>query len=337
MTVPIKINTRRQFVSNAATYGAAMASSLHTTHVLAQAFPSRTIRIVVPFNAGGPVDLLARGLSARLTTSLNQPVIVENKGGAATIIGTDHVVKSAPDGYSLLLVGAGARAILPAVANLPYDPSKDLAAVTRVAASAQIFVVSPRIAAKGVTSMKALTAYARANPGHLTVGSVGAGTITSLVAELYKKEQSLQVVDVPYRGGAPAVQALAGNEIDLLTADVAAVIPLIQSKRLHGIAVTANQRSVDLPDVPTVVEAGYASLVAINSYCLFAPAKTPREVITRINQAVSSALATPELRALIEKAGMQVAGNTPEELEALLVEQTAKWMPLAKSLGIRLN
>mgnify|MGYP000131310584 CR=1 FL=1 len=314
-------------------YGLAQSSSSD--------YPNKAIRIVVPFNAGGPVDIIARSLGARLAPLIKQAVIVDNKGGASTIIGTDNVVKSAPDGYSLLLVGSGARSILPAITKLPYDPERDLQAVSLAVASPQIFVISPQLAAKlavkGVTNLKTLTAYAQANPGKLNMGSVGAGTITSLVGELYKREQSLKVVDVPFRGGAPAVQALMAGDIDLLMADVAAVIPQIQGGKIVGLAVTDSKRAKELPGVQSVVEAGYPSLVAVNAYCLFAPAKTPRDVVAKIQKAVTAALATPELRTQFEKSGMQAVGSTSEELEKLLQAQTTKWTPLARALGVRIE
>jgi tripartite-type tricarboxylate transporter receptor subunit TctC len=300
-------------------------------------YPNKAIRIVVPFNAGGPVDIIARSLGARLAPLIGQAVIVDNKGGASTIIGTDNVVKSAPDGYSLLLVGSGARSILPAITKLPYDPERDLQAVSLAVSSPQIFVASPQLVAKGVTSLKALTAYAQANAGKLNMGSVGAGTITSLVGELYKREHSLKVVDVPFRGGAPAVQALMAGDIDLLMADVAAVIPQIQGGKIVGLAVTDTKRAKELPHVPSVVEAGYPSLVAVNAYCLFAPAKTPRDIVAKIQKAVATALATPELRTQFEKSGMQAVGSTSEDLEKLLQTQTAKWTPLARALGVRID
>lgn len=329
--------TRRIFTSLAG--GIPLASLIPSAFAQNSAadYPNKTIRIVVPFNAGGPVDIIARSLGARLAPLIGQAVIVDNKGGASTIIGTDNVVKSAPDGYSLLLVGSGARSILPAITKLPYDPERDLQAVSLVVSSPQIFVASPQLVAKGVTSLKALTAYAQTNAGKLNMGSVGAGTITSLVGELYKREQSLKVVDVPFRGGAPAVQALMAGDVDLLMADVAAVIPQIQGGKIVGLAVTDTKRAKELPHVPSVVEAGYPSLVAVNAYCLFAPAKTPRDIIAKIQKAVTTALATPELRTQFEKSGMQAVGSTSEELEKLLQAQTAKWTPLARALGVRVD
>jgi tripartite-type tricarboxylate transporter receptor subunit TctC len=337
MKVSMPAVNRRTFVTKVVGLPLVTFAPIGYSHAQASDFPARAIRIVVPFNAGGPVDIIARSLSARLAPLLGQAVIVDNKGGASTIIGTDHVVKSAPDGYSLLLVGSGARAILPAIAKLPYDPERDLQAVSLAVASPQIFVASPQLAAKGVADLKTLTAYARTHPGKLNMGSVGAGTITSLVGELYKREQSLQLVDVPFRGGAPAVQALMAGEIDLLMADVAAVIPQIQGGKIIGLAVTDSKRVKELPGVPSVVESGYPSLVAVNAYCLFAPAKTPRDIVVKIQKMVTAALATPALRMQFEKSGMQAVGSTPEELERLLAVQTAKWTPLARALGVRVE
>jgi tripartite-type tricarboxylate transporter receptor subunit TctC len=312
---------------------------LAATPLLAQAqeYPAKPIRIVVPFNAGGPVDVIARTVSARLGPLLGQRVLVDNKGGASTIIGTDNVAKSPPDGYSFLMVGSGARSILPAIAKLPYDPERDLMPVSIAVASPQIFVISPQLAAKGVTSLKALTAYARSNPGKLNAGSVGSGTITSLVGELYKRENSLDIVTIPYRGGAPAVQALMAGDIDLMTADVSAVIPQILAKKLIGLAVTSSARVKELPQVPHVVEAGYPSLIAVNAYCLFAPAKTPPDILKKFQKAVAAVLNELEVRQQFEKSGMQSVGSTPEAMEKLLLEQTAKWTPLARALGVRLD
>ena len=303
----------------------------------AQSYPSKPLRIVVPFAAGGPVDMIARILAKPLGDRLGQAVIIDNKAGAATIIGTDNVVKSPPDGYSMLVVGAGARTILPAVTNLPYDPAKDLMAVAKVASSPQIFVISNKFAAQGIKSMKDLVAWTTANPGKLNIGSVGAGTITSLAAELFKREASIQAVDVPFRGGAPAVTALLGGEIDFLSADVAAVIPHIQAKKMVGIAITGPLRVGDIPDVPTVAQAGFPNLIAVNAYCLFLPANTPRDVVAKLNQSVVASLKTPEVKAQYAKLGMTAEGGSPEELEKYLSEQAAKWQPLARALGVRIS
>ncbi len=317
----------------------------HFVHLLAatpllaraQEYPAKPIRIVVPFNAGGPVDVIARTVSARLGPLLGQRVLVDNKGGASTIIGTDSVAKSPADGYSFLMVGSGARSILPAIAKLPYDPERDLMPVSIAVASPQIFVISPQLAAKGVNSLRSLTEYARKNPGKLNAGSVGSGTITSLVGELYKRENSLDIVTVPYRGGAPAVQALMAGDIDLMTADVSAVIPQILAKKLIGLAVTSSTRVKELPQVQHVFEAGYPSLLAVNAYCLFAPAKTPPDILKKFQKAVASVLNEAEVKLQFEKSGMQAVGSTPEAMEKLLQEQTAKWTPLARALGVRLD
>jgi tripartite-type tricarboxylate transporter receptor subunit TctC len=323
---------RRQLVTFIGT-----AFALPALTAQAQGFPSKPLRIVVPFAAGGPVDTITRALAVRMNALLGQPVIVDNKPGAATIIGTDNVAKSPPDGYSMLVVGAGSRTIMPAIATLPYDPAKDLIPVSRVASAPQIFVASTQFAAKGITSLRELVAWAKVNPGKLNVGSVGAGTITSLAGDLFKREAGIEAVDIPFKGGAPAVTAILAGEVDFLSADVSAVIPHIKAKKMVGLAITGPNRVSDIPDVPTIAEAGYPNVIAVNVYCLYLPAKTPREIVTKINQTVVAALNSPELKAQYAKTGVQAESSSPEELEKFLTEQAAKWQPLAKSLGVRLN
>lgn len=315
-------------------------------------WPDKPIRMVIPFTAGGPLDTLGRTLAARMGPLLGQSVIIDNRSGAATVIGTDSVAKAPADGYSLLLAGAGGRTILPAITSLPYDPAKDLVPVSRVAVAPQIFLVNSKL---GVKSLRELVAYGKANPGKLNMGSVGAGTITSLVGELFKRDAGIKVVDVPYRGGAPALSALIAGSIDVLVADVAAAIPLIgadakakpgdavaitndfAAKRIVGLAVTGRQRVAQLPSVRTVVEEGYANLVALNVYGLFAPAQTPRKTLQLIQAAAAKALAEPGLREQFARAGVLASSSTPEEFEKFLSDETAKWTPLARALGIKLS
>jgi tripartite-type tricarboxylate transporter receptor subunit TctC len=300
----------------------------------AQIYPSKPVRIVVPFAAGGPVDFMARALGAKLSTSFGQPVIVDNRAGASTILGTENVVKSPPDGYSILVVGAGGRTILPFVTSLPYDPAKDLIAVSQVASAPQIFVASKKA---GYKSMGEFVTYAKSHPGKVNFGSVGNTTITYLVGAVLKKDAAIQVQDIPYGGGAPAVQALLGGEIDIMTADIAAVAPQIKAGKLVALAVTSAQRSALLPDVPTIAEAGYPGAVASNVYGMFVPKNTPKEVVQKISQAVAAALKTPDLQDRFRNTGMLAVSSTPDEFEKLLRAETEKWGSLAKSLGVRLE
>jgi tripartite-type tricarboxylate transporter receptor subunit TctC len=240
--------------------GSALLTPLMSSRTWGQDYPTRSIRIVVPFAPGGPVDFIARALSTRLTQILGQSVIVDNKPGASTIIGTDNVAKSNADGYSMLLVGAGSRTILPAIAKLPYDPAKDLLPLSKVAAAPQVFVVSNAFAAKGVKTLKDLVAWSKNNPGKLTVGSVGGGTITSLVGDLFKKEAGIQAVDVVYKGGAPAVTAILSGEVDFLSADISAVMPHLLSRKMTALAVTGPQRVKEISEVATVAEQGFPNL-----------------------------------------------------------------------------
>lgn len=315
-------------------------------------WPDRPIRIVIPFAAGGPLDTLGRVLASKMGALLGQSVVVDNRSGGATIIGTESVVRAASDGYTLLLVGAGGRTILPGITSLSFDPAKDLVPVTRVAIAPQVFLVNTKL---GVKSMKELVAYGRAHPGKLNFGSVGAGTITSLAGELFKRDAGLKVVDVPYRGGAPALSALIAGNIDVLVADVAAAIPLIgadakakpgdavgitydfAARRIAALAVTGHQRVPQLPAVKTVLEEGMPNLVALNVYGLFAPAQTPRRIVQQIQAAAAKALADQGVRDQFAKGGVQASSSTPEEFERFLDEEAGKWIPLARALGIKLN
>ena len=331
-----KINmslNRRQFALT--TLAAAAFSSVAT--VRAQAFPSKPLRIVVPFAPGGPVDVMARILGPKLTALLGQPVLIDNRPGAATIIGAEAVVKAAPDGHTLYFAGVGGRTILPAIAAMPFDAAKDLLPVTPVASAAQVFVISTNMAARGVKSLKDLVKWAQANPGKLNIGSVGAGTITSLVGDLWKRENDIKAVDIPFRGGAPAVTALLAGEIDFLSADIAAVMPQIQANKLVGLAVTSPKRHEAIRDVPSVLELGQANLVALNVYGLQVPAGTPAAIIAQLAQAVAKALTDPNLKAQFATLGVQPGSTSPAEFERFLVEQSAKWQPLARALGVRVN
>ncbi|MBI3374870.1 MAG: tripartite tricarboxylate transporter substrate binding protein [Betaproteobacteria bacterium] len=300
----------------------------------AQGYPTKPVRIVVPFAAGGPVDFIARALGAKLSASFGQPVIVDNRAGASTIVGTENVVKSSPDGYSILIVGAGARTILPFVTRLPYDPAKDLIAVSPVASAPQIFVASTKA---GYSSLGGFIAYAKSHPGKVNFGSVGNTTITYLVGAVLKKEAGIQVQDIPYGGGAPAVQALLGGEIDVLTADVSAVAPQIKAGKLIALAVTSATRSALLPDVPTVAEAGYPGALGSNIYGMFVAKNTSKEIVQKISQATAAAVKTPDLQDRFGNAGMLAISSSPDEFEKQLRADAGKWGSLAKSLGVRLE
>ncbi|WP_288251462.1 tripartite tricarboxylate transporter substrate binding protein [uncultured Hydrogenophaga sp.] len=313
----------------------AIAAPLFAASATAQpAYPDKTIRIVVPFNAGGPVDQLARVVAAKLPLLLGQPAIVENRGGAATIIGWDAVAKAPADGYTLLMAGVGGRTILPSVANLPYDPAKDLTPVTRVANSPNVFVVN---ASRPLKTLKEFVAFAKPQPGRLNAGLAAPGTLTHFAGTLLQRDAGIALTEVPYRGGAPAVTALLSGEIDFMVADAGAVMPYIQAGKLTVLAVADSRRLPFLPLVPTAPEAGFPNLVAVNVYGLYAPAGTPKPVIDRVAHTVDAILKQADVQEVIAKLGMVAQSSTPEAFETLHREQTLLWAPLAKASGVRVN
>ncbi|HSV34752.1 MAG TPA: tripartite tricarboxylate transporter substrate binding protein [Ramlibacter sp.] len=313
--------------------GIACAAAL-TAQAQPATYPSKPVRLVVPFAAGGPIDVLARTLGLKLAAATGQQFIVDNKAGGGSVIAWDHVAKANPDGYTLLVAGIGSRTILPYVANLPFDPAKDLVGVTRLADAASIFVAHPK---SGVKNLSELVARAKADPGKLTIAIPAPATVTHFAATLLQRDAGIKLTEVPYKGGAPAMNAVMAGEVDLMTADIGAVIAQVQAGRLVAVAAGSPQRLPMLPQVPTATEAGYPHLVAVNVYGLFAPAGTPKEIVARLNTVVAEALRQPETREQLAKLGMLAETSSVEAFETYLREQTAKWAPLAKASGYRLN
>ncbi|MCJ0761616.1 Bug family tripartite tricarboxylate transporter substrate binding protein [Variovorax terrae] len=307
-----------------------------TTVAVAQAdsYPTRPVRIVVPFSPGGPVDAIARAIAAKLTEQWGRQVIVENKGGAATIIGWDTVAKAPADGYTVLLAGAGGRTTLPSVATLPFDPAKDLVAVAAVARSPNVFVVN---SALGKSTLPEFVSYAKAKPGGLNHGLSAPGTITQFVATLLARDAGLKWEDIPYRGGAPAVTALMAGEIDMLTADLGAVLAMEESGKLKILAVADTQRSPLLSQVPTATEAGFPNVVAVNVYGVFAPSGTPKPILRKFSDALAQIVAQPGLKEQFAKLGLQIDNRGSDAFEAFLRTQTSQWAPIAKASGVRIN
>jgi len=309
--------------------GAVVAATAQTDN-----YPTRPVRIVVPFNPGGPVDAIARAVAAKLTQQWGKQVIVENKGGAATIIGWDTVAKSTADGYTVLLAGAGGRTTLPSVATLSFDPAKDLVAVAAVANSPNVFVVN---AAQGKNTLLEFISYAKARPGRVNHGLSAPGTLTQFVAIQLAQDAAVKWEDIPYRGGAPAVTALMAGEIDLLTADLGAVLSMEEAGKLKVLAVADTQRSPLLPRVPTTSEQGFPNVVGVNVYGVFAPAGTPAPILRKIADALVRITAEPDLKEQFAKLGLQPDNRGPEAFESFLQAQTAQWAPIAKASGVRIN
>lgn len=295
-------------------------------------YPTKPVRIVVPQSAGASTDLVARLTAQKLAEAFGQPVVVDNRPGAGSIVGTDLVAKATPDGYTLLVV-ASSVTINPSLhKNLPFDPIRDLAPITQLSAYPNMLTVHPSLPVKSVQD---LIAYAKSKPGQINYGSSGTGTGTHLSGELFKNMTGVEMVHIPYKGGAPAVTALLGGQVQLNFASIQSVLPHVRAGKLRAIAVTTAKRSPAASEVPTIAESGVPGYDHGPWNGMFAPAKTPREVISRLNAEVVKALQTPEMKPVLSHEGADIIGNTPEEFAAIVKNETARWAQLIKSAGIK--
>ncbi len=293
------------------------------------AYPTKPIRLVVPFTPGGSTDILARAIGQELTKAWGQSVIVDNVPGAGGAIGADKVAKAAPDGYTLLMGHIGTLAVNPSLyPKLPYNPVKDFAPVAWVARVPNVLVVHPSVPAKNVQELVAL---AKAKPGQLNYGSGGNGSAANLATEYFKLQTGVAIVHIPYRGTAPAVTDLIGGQIQVLFTGAPAVIGHVKSGQLRALAVSSPKRLDALPDLPTVAESGYKDFEADQWYGVVAPAGTPREIVTKLNAQINLALNAPELKARLASEGAVATPGTPEAFGALIVREIARWKPVITS------
>jgi tripartite-type tricarboxylate transporter receptor subunit TctC len=299
----------------------------------AQDFPTRPIRVVVAFPAGGPTDFVGRVIFDKMTAELGQRVYIENKPGAAGAVGADNIAKADPDGYSLFLTTSGAVTIVPHIqSNVPYDPLRDFAPIALVTKVTEVLVVTPK---QGIKSVKELVAMAKAKPGTITFASTGIGSPPHLAQELLDVSAGVQFVHVPYRGAAPALTDLLGGQVQVLAADLPVLLAQIQAGALVPIGVASDKRDPLLPDVPTLAEQGYPNTDASNWYAMLAPAKTPPAVIAKLNKAVDDALADPAIHDKLVNAGAVPIGGTPEALGAFMKSEYEKWGKVVKDRGIK--
>jgi tripartite-type tricarboxylate transporter receptor subunit TctC len=309
------------------------AAALAAGMAFAQSYPTRPVRLVVGFPAGGPADIFGRTFAQALAADLGQPVVVENKSGVGGVLGIDSVAKAQPDGYVLGFNNQGSVAMAPyALTKMPYDPQKDLALITTVVKVPEVVVVNPSFPAK---SLAELIAYAKANPGKINFGSAGAGGITHLACELLKSEAKIDILHVPYKGAAPAVADLLGGQVNMGIFDVPVVLPHIRSGKFRALAVTTAKRVASLPDVPTTAEIGYPNVISDNWYGLVAPAGTPPAVLKRIHAGAMAALHSPALLEQFAKVSGIAAPATPEEYASFLKEEQARWSAIIKAIGFK--
>jgi tripartite-type tricarboxylate transporter receptor subunit TctC len=299
------------------------------------AYPTKPIRIVVPFPAGGTTDILARAVAQQLSQAWGQQVIVDNRPGAGGNIGSELVAKSAPDGYTLLMGTVGTHAINPSLyAKMPYDHVKDFAPVILVAGVPNVLVVHPSVPANTVAE---LIAYGKANPGKLNFASSGSGTSIHLAGELFKVQTGLQMTHVPYKGSAPAIQDLLGGQVQLMFDNLPSALPQIKAGKLRALGVTSASRAAALPDVPTIAESGLPGFEASSWFGLLAPAGTPRDVIARLDAEVAKWLATPDAKEKLLAQGAIAAGGTPDDFTRHIAAETAKWAKVVKESGAKVD
>jgi len=301
--------------------------------VAAQGYPSKPLRLVVGFPPGGPADLFGRALAQGMSAHLGQPVIVDNRPGAGGVTGVDAVAKAAPDGYMLAMNSSSAMAISPfSLSSMPFDPRRDLALISLVVRVPEVIVTHASLPA---ATLAELIVYARANPGKVNYGSAGSGSITHLAGELLKAEAQIDIVHVPYKGAAPAVNDLLGGQVQMAILDIPVVLAHIRAGKLRALAVTSAKRAASLPEVPTTVEANYPKVISDNWYGLVAPAATPPEVLKRIHAATIMALQSPALVEQFARVSGSSSPSTPEEYAAFLAVEQAKWGAIVKAIGFK--
>jgi len=285
----------------------------------------------VPFPAGGPNDIIARVVGQRMSEITKQPVVIDNRGGQAGVLGTDTVAKSNPDGYTIGITSASSLVISPSMEKVPYDARKDLAAITVVVTVPEMLVVASNVPAK---NMDELVALARAQPGKLNFASSGPGSLPHLAGELLKLTANIDIVHVPYRGAAPAINDLLGQQVQMTFLDLPVILPHIKAGTLRPIALGAPQRAPTAPEVPTTAEVGMPDLLIENWYGMIAPAKTPEKIVAALNRIANEAMADPGVKQKLADQGLTVAGDTPEHFRGFIDAESRKWADVIRKAGV---
>jgi tripartite-type tricarboxylate transporter receptor subunit TctC len=300
---------------------------------IAQGYPTKPVKMIVPFPAGGPADIFGRALGHGMSAELGQPVIIENIAGVGGVLGVERGVKSAPDGYTLVLNSASPLVIAPfSLTRLPYDIKKDVALITLVVRVPEVLAVHPSLP---VASFAELIDYAKKHPGKVNFGSAGAGSITHLAGELLKSEAKIDIVHVPYKGAAPAVNDLLGGQVQMGIFDVPVLLGHIRSGKLKALAVTSAHRAATLPDVPTTVELNYPNVNSDNWYGLVMPGATPAEIRNRVHSAAVSALRSNAVQEQFAKVGGVASPTTPQEYAKYIDTEQAKWGRIVTAIGFK--
>ncbi len=312
---------------------AGVTLAIVSVSTFAQSWPMRPIRLIVPFTPGGGVDLTGRVIAPKLSEALGQTVIVENRGGAGGLIGVDLGAKASPDGYTIVIGTIGNIALAPHLqSKMPYDPQKDLVPISQLANALNVMVIHPSMKA---TTVKEFIALAKKEGSNISFGSSGSGATDHLAGELFNNLAGLKMTHIPYKGGAPAMIDLVGGQVQVIFATVSTAISSIQGGKVRALGMTGNQRYESLPEVPTIAEAGLAGFDVNGWYGLYAPAGTPKDIITRLNAEVVKALAMPDVKARLLDAGIIATSSTPEAFAAYAQAETQRWAKVVKDANIK--
>ena len=313
----------------------ALALALGTGSAFAQTWPSKPIRLVIPFPAGGSTDIVGRLIADKLTQSLGQPVVVDNRGGAGGTTGSDVVAKAAPDGYTLLMGTSSTHAIAPALyPKLPYDVVRDFAPVTLLGMATILMVVHPSVPAKSVAEFVAL---AKAKPGQLMFGSTGNGSVSHLTAEHFKSAAGIDMQHVPYKGDTPMTLDLVAGRVHVAFGTAVAFLPFVQAGKLNALAVTDAKPSPVAPKLPTVAASGLPGFEALQWFGLLAPAGTPRDIVSRVHSEVAKALLLPDVQERLQGLGMQIVGGGPDQFGSFMRSESVKWGRIVRDSGAKVD
>lgn len=319
-----------KWIATGALAAGALALSLSTA--LADDYPSRTVRVVVPYAAGGPSDTGARLAAEPLSQVLGKPVVIENRGGGGGLNATEAYFKAEADGYTILMGGIGPLTIIPAFKPVSYDVEKDVVPLSTVWRSAQVLAVRPSL---GIKTVAEFVAYAKANPNKLTIGSAGVGAVTHLAIEVLKREAHIEVLHIPFRSTSESMPQLIGGQIDALFGDGPTIAPQVNSGHIIALAVAGPQRARALPDVPTMAEAGFPTVESESWFSFVVSSKTPKPIIERLQSAMLTAQKDPDYLAKLAKQGASAGEPGPEALAKLIKNDTAKWGAIIKAAGIK--
>ena len=295
-------------------------------------WPTKPVKMIVPFPAGGPTDVMTRSLADKLSTALGQPVVIDNKPGAGGTIGSDLVAKSAPDGYTLLMATGSTHSVGPYLGKVPYDPQKDFTPVIYVGTATNILLVSPKL---GVSNVRELIALAKQKPGELNYATSGIGSVAHLTSEMFAAMAGIKLTHVPYKGTQQSIADIASGQVAMLFDNVLTAKPHVDSGRLKGIAISSSKRSELVPDIPTVSESGLPGFESNNWFGIFGPANLPRPIVDRLNAEVNRSVKDPAIRERFHTLGFETTGGTPQDLDNIMKSEAQKWSKVIRDANVK--